>query len=71
MARQKTNKTAIKRMHSTNPKGNRKPKILYSKSAQHHLKTSKSKRAKRRKANKGVATDSNAKKMVNIVKNLA
>lgn len=70
MARQKTNKTASKRIRVTNPKGNRKPKILYSKTAKHHLKTKRSSRAKRRKANVGIASSTNAKKIVRAVKNL-
>ncbi|MCC7290121.1 hypothetical protein IT417_02650 [bacterium] len=71
MARQKTNKTAAKRIRVSNPRGNRKPKILYSKTAQHHLKTKRSKRAKRRKSNIGVASYTNAKKLLKAVKNLA
>jgi ribosomal protein L35 len=70
MARQRTNKTASKRIRVTNPKGNRKPKILYSKTAKHHLKTKRSSRSKRRKANIGVASATNAKKIVRAVKNL-
>lgn len=49
MAKQKTNKSAIKRIKKTNPKGNKKPKLLYSESHNHHMKTKKSSRAKRRK----------------------
>jgi ribosomal protein L35 len=71
MARQRTNKTAAKRIKVTNPKGNRKPKVLYSKTAMHHLKTKRSRKTKRRKANIGVATNTNAKKMLSIVKNLS
>lgn len=71
MARLKTNKTAAKRIRVSNPKGNRKPKILFSKSAQHHLKTKRSRRAKRRKSNIGIASHTNAKKIVRAVKNLA
>lgn len=70
MARLRTNKTASKRIRVTNPRGNRKPKILYSKTAQHHLKTKKSRRAKRRKSNIGIASYTNAKKIVKAVKNL-
>ena len=49
MARQKTRKTASKRIKVTNPKGNKKSKVLYKKSAQHHLRTKLSRRQKRRK----------------------
>jgi ribosomal protein L35 len=49
MARQKTRKTASKRVKVTNPKDNKKSKMLYKKSAQHHLRTKLSSRQKRRK----------------------
>ncbi|MBD3329470.1 hypothetical protein GF357_03180 [Candidatus Dojkabacteria bacterium] len=49
MGKQKTNKTAKKRIKLSNPKGNRKPKVLVNKSRKHHLQTKKSSRTKRRK----------------------
>jgi len=58
MARQKTNKTAIKRVRMTNPKGNRKPKMMIVESARHHLRSKKSARSKRRKlSNKPVKSN--------------
>ena len=51
MARNKTNKTAIKRVKRSNPRGNKKAKLLYNPSANHHLMTKRSRRAKRRKSN--------------------
>lgn len=50
----KTKKTALKRLRKTNPKGNRKAKLLYNESSQGHLKTKKSTRAKRRKSRRTV-----------------
>ncbi len=50
MARQKTNKTAIKRIKLSNPKGNRKAKMMYKQSSQGHLKTKKSTKQKRRQS---------------------
>lgn len=49
MAKQKTNKTAMKRLKKSNPKGNRKAKLRFKESSQHHFRTKKSSRAKRRK----------------------
>ncbi len=46
--RNKTNKTAAKRLRATNPRGNRKAKVLYNKSCNSHLKTKRSRRSKRR-----------------------
>jgi ribosomal protein L35 len=63
MARQKTKKTATKRIKVTNPKGNRKSKMLYKKSAQHHLRTKRSTREKRRKLPREVVHKTIAKKL--------
>jgi ribosomal protein L35 len=63
MARQKTKKTATKRIKVTNPKGNRKSKMLYKKSAQHHLRTKRSSREKRRKLPREVVHKTIAKKL--------
>ena len=62
MARNKTKKTAVKRIKRTNPKGNRPSKILYNPSANHHLMTKRSRRAKRRKQGVKVVDKSIAKK---------
>ena len=70
MARQKTNKTAKKRIKVSNPKGNRKPKLIYKQSHQGHLKTKKSAREKRRQKDNAHVHKSNLKalkrKVVNI-----
>lgn len=68
MARQKTNKTAIKRIKKTNPKGNRKAKLLYKQSGQHHMRTKKSKRAKRRKSTHAKVYKGTAKKFLTGMK---
>jgi ribosomal protein L35 len=48
MARQKTNKTARKRIKLSKPRGNKVPKLIYKQSHQGHLRTGKSAREKRR-----------------------
>ncbi|GAB4157766.1 MAG: hypothetical protein Fur003_1530 [Candidatus Dojkabacteria bacterium] len=62
MARQKTNKTAIKRIKKTNPRGNRKAKLIFKQSAQHHLRVKRSARSKRRKSTHSVVDKTVAKK---------
>ncbi len=66
MARQKTRKTASKRIKVTNPKGNKTTKLLYKKSAQHHLRTKRSSREKRRKLPREVVCKTIAKKLRKI-----
>jgi len=66
MARQKTRKTASKRIKTTNPKGNKKSKLLYKKSAQHHLRTKLSRRAKRRKLPREVVHKTIVKKFKKV-----
>lgn len=66
MARQKTKKTAAKRIKVTNPKGNKKGKLLYKKSAQHHLRTKLSRRAKRRKLPREVVHNSISKRLKSV-----
>lgn len=70
MARQRTNKTAKKRIKVSNPKGNRTPKLIYKQSHQGHLRTSKSARAKRRQQDNAHVDKTNLKslkrKIVNI-----
>jgi ribosomal protein L35 len=61
MARQKTRKTLVKRVKSTNPKGNRKAKMLINQAGRHHLKTKKSRKAKRRKLARVAVSDTHAK----------
>lgn len=67
MARQKSRKTALKRFRKTNPKGNKKPKLKYKPSAQHHLKTKLSSKAKRRKKSNKVVDASIVKKYKKVV----
>ncbi len=70
MARQKTNKTARKRIKVSNPKGNRKPKLIYKQSHQSHLRTKKSARAKRRQESHKVVDKSNKKTLYRKIVNL-
>ncbi len=70
MARQKTNKTAKKRVRLSNPRGNRKPKLRYKQSTQGHLKTKRSSRSKRRQKSNAIITGANEKKMIRKVINL-
>lgn len=63
MARQKTNKTAKKRVSVSNPRGNKKPKLMYKQSHQGHLRTKKSSRAKRRQKDNALIDKSIAKKI--------
>lgn len=70
MAKQKTNKTAKKRVKLSNPKGNRKPKMLYKQSHQNHLRTKRSSRSKRRQAGDKVVDDTNEKTLYKTIVNL-
>lgn len=70
MAKQKTNKTAIKRFKVSNPKGNRKPKIMYKQSHQGHLKTKRSRSSKRRQDDNKQVHKSNRKQLVRKIVNL-
>ncbi len=63
MARQKTNKTAKKRVSVSNPRGNKKPKLMYKQSHQGHLRTKKSSRAKRRQKDNALIDKNIAKKI--------
>lgn len=71
MARQKTNKTAIKRIKLSNPKGNRKAKMMYKQSSQGHLKTKKSAREKRRQSDHAHVYSVTVKKLKRKVVNLS
>lgn len=70
MARQKTNKTAKKRIRLSNPRGNRPAKVRFKQSHQGHLKTKKSTRAKRRQKSNAVMSNTNRTKMIAKVINL-
>ncbi len=66
MARQKTRKTASKRIKTTKAKGNRPNKVLYKKSGQHHLRTKLSARQKRRKLPREVVDKTIVKKFKKV-----
>jgi len=70
MARQKTNKTASKRIRLSNPKGNRKAKMIYKQSHQGHLRVKKSSRAKRRQKDNAKVYKATQKKIIRKVINL-
>jgi ribosomal protein L35 len=70
MAKQKTNKTAKKRIKVSNPKGNRKPKLIYKQSHQNHLRTKRSARSKRRQNSHKVVSDANKKNLYKKIVNL-
>ena len=70
MARQKTNKTARKRIKLSNPKGNRTPKLKYKQSHQGHLKTKRSSSSKRRQRGSKLIDKSNKKALVRKIVNL-
>lgn len=63
MAKQRTNKTAKKRVRFTNPKDKSKLKAMYNKTRKHHLQTKRSSRNKRRKL-PSVPTTTTAKKTI-------
>ncbi len=71
MARQKTNKTAVKRIKLSNPKGNRKAKMMYNQSHQGHLKTKRSSKSKRRQSTKALVYSTTQKNLKRIVVNLS
>lgn len=70
MARQKTNKTAKKRIKMSNPKDKKKAKMIYKQSHQGHLRTKKSSTQKRRQSDNAFVykpTQKNLKrKIVNL-----
>jgi ribosomal protein L35 len=70
MARQKTNKTAKKRIKLSKPRGNKTPKLMYEQSHQNHLRTKKSTRAKRRQRDRVQVNKSNKKALVRKIVNL-
>lgn len=70
MARQKTNKTAKKRIKLSNPRGNKTPKLMYRQSHQGHLRTKKSSREKRRQKDKAQVDKSNKKALIRKIVNI-
>ena len=69
MSRQKTNKTAKKRINVSSPRGNKTPKLRYKQSHQGHLRTGKASSAKRRQKDNGLVNKSNAKKLIRKIVN--
>lgn len=70
MSRQKTNKTAKKRIKVSKPKGNKKPKLMYKQSHQNHLRTKRSAKSKRRQDSHKVIDNANEKKMYRKIVNI-
>jgi ribosomal protein L35 len=70
MARQKTNKTAVKRIKLSNPKGNRTKKLIYKQTRQGHLRTKRSQSSKRRQSNNRQVDSTNKKQLVRKIVNL-
>ena len=70
MSRQKTNKTAKKRIKVSSPKGNKKPKLMYKQSHQGHLRTKRSARSKRRQDSHKLVDSTNEKKMYRKIVNI-
>ena len=70
MAKQRTNKTAKKRIHISNPRGNRKATFMYKQSHQGHLKTKRSSRAKRRESSHAKMTKTTANNMLKKIVNI-
>ncbi len=70
MARQKTNKTAKKRIKLSKPRGNTPPKLIYKQSHQGHLRTKKSAREKRRQKDKAQVDKSIRKNLIRKIVNI-
>ncbi len=70
MARQKTNKTAKKRIKVSKPKGDKKPKLIYKQSRQGHLRTKRSAKSKRRQKQDQKVDKSNKKSLKRKIVNL-
>ncbi len=70
MARQKTNKTARKRIKVSNPRGNKTPKLRYKQSHQGHLKTKKSSREKRRQKDNALVSNTSKKSLIRKIVNI-
>lgn len=70
MARQKTNKTARKRIKLSKPRGNTPPKLIYKQSHQGHLRTKKSAREKRRQQDNAQVDSSIRKNLIRKIVNI-
>ena len=70
MARQKTNKTAKKRIRVSNPRGNKTPKLRYKQSHQGHLKTKRSSKSKRRQLDNAIVKKNLRGKLIKKIVNL-
>ncbi len=70
MARQKTNKTAKKRVKMSKPRGHKSGVLQYKQSHQGHLKTKKSARAKRRMLDSKEVHKSIKKKLISKIVNI-
>ena len=70
MARQKTNKTAKKRIKLSKPRGNKTPKLVYRQSHQGHLRTKKSAREKRRQKDNAQVDSSIRKNLIRKIVNI-
>ncbi len=70
MARQRTNKTAKKRVNLSNPRGNKAPVVRYKQSHQGHLKTKRSRRSKRRQSSSKEIDVTNSKRIVKKIINI-
>ena len=70
MARQRTNKTAKKRVNLSNPRGNKTPVVRYKQSHQGHLKTKRSRRSKRRQSSSKEIDVTNSKRIVKKIINI-
>ncbi len=70
MARQKTNKTAKKRIKLSRPRGNKTPKLIYKQSHQGHLRTKKSTREKRRQKDNAQVDSSVKKNLIRKIVNI-
>jgi ribosomal protein L35 len=70
MARQKTNKTAKKRIKLSKPRGNKTPKLIYKQSHQGHLRTKKSAREKRRQKDNAQVDSSIRKNLIRKIVNI-
>ena len=70
MARQKTNKTAKKRIKLSKPRGSKAPKLIYKQSHQGHFRTKKSSREKRRQKNNAQVDSSIRKTLVRKIVNI-
>ncbi len=70
MARQKTNKTAKKRVTFSNPRGNKTPVVMYKQSHQGHLRTKRSSRSKRRQSSNAKVNPTTAKKLIKKIVNI-